>query len=89
MMEMKFSYGCFCFKNMEEKMAIMKQDIGVIRICCHFVLPFVFTVVCLEYLQFGGRMARSKLLHDCSYGQGERCASYQNKQRHLPFAECK
>jgi len=32
-------------------MAIMKQDIGVIRICCHFDVPLVFTIICLEYLQ--------------------------------------
>ena len=45
-------------------MAIMKQDIGVIRMCRHFGVPLVFTSICLEYLQFGGHLVRRKVLPD-------------------------
>jgi len=61
-MKMEFSFGCFYFKTVGEKMAVMKQDIGVIKICCHFGVPLVFTIICLEYLQFGGRVVRRNVL---------------------------
>ena len=77
---MECSFGCFYFKNLGEKMAIMKQDIGVIRKYFHFGVPLVFTVICLDYLQFGGHLVRRKVLLDCSYGQGERCVSYRNSR---------
>ena len=39
-----------------------------------------FTIICLEYLQFGGHSIRRKVLPDCSYGQSERCVSYRNSR---------
>jgi hypothetical protein len=78
-MKMEFSFGCFYFKTVGEKTAFMKQDVSVIKICCHFGVRLVFTIICLEYLQFGG-LVRCKLLPDCSYGQSERCVSYRNSR---------
>jgi hypothetical protein len=72
MIKMEFSFGCFYVKNLGEKMAII---ISVIRICCHFCIPLVFTIISLEYSQFGGHLVRRKVLPGCGYGQGERCVS--------------